>query len=76
MFMKLGIVAIVLCAIVGNHYKIPQQTKAPIKPIALIKFKDTVYQCQGIVTTECGYSIHCGNMSVHCVDKLVIEYLD
>ena len=76
MFMRVSIVLLVLGAVAANHYKVPQQIKAPPKPIALVKYKDTVYQCQGIVTTECGYSIHCGNMSVHCVDKLTIEYLD
>lgn len=45
------------------------------EPIALIKFKDMIYHCQGIVKTSCGHSIHCGNMTVHCVKDIQVEYL-
>lgn len=75
MYMKLGLLALVISAMAVNHYEPPKQLAVPVKPIALVKYKDTVYQCQGVVTTECGYSIHCGKLSVHCVKTLTIEYL-
>lgn len=75
MYMKLGVLALVISTMAVNHYTPPKQIAVPIKPIALVKYNDTVYQCQGVVATQCGYSIHCGNLSVHCVDALTIEYL-
>lgn len=75
MYMKMGLLALVISAIYINHYTPPVNVSVPAKPIALIKYNDIVYQCQGVVTTECGYSIHCGNLSVHCLDTLTIQYL-
>lgn len=46
------------------------------KPIALVKYHDMIYHCQGVVKTNCGHSLHCGNMSVHCVTDFEIEYLN
>jgi hypothetical protein len=45
------------------------------KPIAIVKYKDMIYHCQGIIKTKCGHSLHCGNMSVHCVTDIQVEYL-
>lgn len=45
------------------------------KPIALVRYKDTIYHCEGIIKTKCGHSLHCGNMSVHCVTDFQVEYL-
>jgi len=76
MYMKFGLVALVLAVVTMNHYTPETTPVKPSKPIALVKYKDVVYQCQGVINTTCGYSIHCGNLSVHCVDKLTIEYLE
>lgn len=56
----------------------PTETILPVfnKPIALVKYKDMIYHCQGIVKTNCGHSLHCGRMSVHCVTNFEVEYLN
>lgn len=46
------------------------------EPLALVKYKDIIYQCQGIIRTNCGHTIHCGKMSVHCVTDIEVEYLN
>lgn len=46
-----------------------------VEPVALVKYKDTVYQCEDVAKTPCGHSIHCGEIAVHCAENLVIEYL-
>lgn len=44
-------------------------------PIALVKYRDTIYHCQDVVKTSCGYDIYCGNISYHCVNDITVEYL-
>lgn len=51
------------------------QAPTIIAPIALVKYKNTIYHCEEIKPTNCGHSIHCGDMSLHCADNLTIEYL-
>lgn len=46
-----------------------------VKPVALVKYKDTVYHCQGIVKTSCGNTLHCGNVSMHCATDITVQYL-
>jgi len=71
---KLILVAFTLAIIlsVSNFIK-PMQTMS--KPIALVKYNDMVYHCEGVIKTDCGHSLHCGNMSVHCVTDMEVEYL-
>lgn len=44
-------------------------------PIAMVKYNDMIYHCQGVIKTDCGHSLHCGNLTVHCVTDFTIEYL-
>ncbi len=53
------------------------QVEAPThdQPIALVKYQNTIYHCEALAKTDCGYSIHCGSMSLHCANDIVVEYL-
>lgn len=63
---------ILLCLVSCLKLEAPTQTP----PIAMVKYKDTVYHCEELAKTECGYSIHCGSLSVHCANDIVVEYLN
>jgi hypothetical protein len=52
-----------------------QPFKIPTKYTALVKYNEVVYHCQDVVKTECGHSIRCDSMSIHCADNLVIKYI-
>lgn len=45
------------------------------KPIALVEYNDMIYHCEGVIKTKCGHTLHCGDMSVHCVTDINVEYL-
>lgn len=42
---------------------------------AMVKYNQVVYHCQDVVKTNCGHTIRCDDMSVHCANDLVIEYI-
>lgn len=46
-----------------------------LNAMALVKYKNVVYHCQNVVPTQCGHSIHCGKLSVHCAKDITVEYL-
>lgn len=75
MFMKLSILAVVFGAFYVNHADLSTSKPIKVEPVAIVKYKDTVYQCQRVAVSNCGYSIDCGNMSVHCIKNITIEYL-
>lgn len=74
MFKLILIAAILLAALKIQSFT---SSTAPTsnEAIALVKYKDMVYSCQGVVETWCGHSIHCGDVSVHCVTNIQVEYL-
>lgn len=47
----------------------------PIKtpPKYMVKLKDTIYHCEEIKSTPCGYYISCGSMSFLCATSIIIE---
>lgn len=78
---KLILVASALAVVISvqnfTTKKVVKTIETPVysKPIALVKYKDMIYQCQGIIKTKCGHSLHCGDMSIHCVTNFDVEYL-
>jgi hypothetical protein len=73
----LGILIVVSCVIIikMNTNKKPVLLQSDIKPIAIVKLKDTIYHCQSIARTKCGYTIDCGKTSIHCISNITVEYL-
>ena len=45
------------------------------EPIAIANYNGTVYHCQDVIKTSCGNTIHCDNMTVHCIKDTDVEYL-
>lgn len=47
----------------------------PIKspPKYMVKLKDTIYHCEEVMPTPCGYYISCGKMSLLCASNVIIE---
>lgn len=43
--------------------------------VALVKYKNVVYQCQQVTRNKCGYYIRCGTLNVHCANGISIQYL-
>lgn len=59
-------------------YIVMLSTKStPIKktPITLVKLKDTVYHCEEVTATPCGYYLSCGRQSFYCAKNIVTEVL-
>lgn len=52
------------------------EAKSTSLAIALVKYKDVIYHCESIVKTSCGHTLNCGNLSFHCANNLVVEYLN
>lgn len=43
--------------------------------VALVKYNNVIYQCQKVIKTNCGHTINCDNLSVHCANNIAVEYL-
>jgi len=71
MYLRLAFLAALITITMSNH--VPDLLPSPTKNIALVKYNDVVYQCQEIVATKCGYSLHCTDMFIHCANDIVIE---
>lgn len=80
--MKLFILlCLVSCVKLESPASLPKKVLAPPpiiswEPIAMVKYGNTIWHCQDIVKTECGYTIHCKQYSFHCANDLVVEYLN
>lgn len=51
-------------------------TDVGIMPITLVKLKDTVYHCEEVKETPCGYYLSCGRQSFHCANNIVTEVVN
>lgn len=52
-----------------------KSTPIKVNPITLVKLKDTVYHCEELRVTPCGYYLSCGRQSFHCAKNIVTEVL-
>lgn len=41
--------------------------------LTLVRLKDTIYHCEEVVSTPCGYYLSCGRFSFHCATNIVTE---
>ena len=69
--MRLKLLIILYISVITMN-SIPEE---PAKNVALVKYRGTIYQCQSISKTSCGYTLHCNNITMHCANDLVIENL-
>jgi hypothetical protein len=67
--------SVVLIIVMLNVVAMIPKKPVTIKPKALVRYDNVVYQCESIQPAKCGYSVTCGNLSFHCVSYNNIEYL-